>query len=33
MQCQRFAAIDIGTVTCRMLVADVSDAGIEVSFG
>ena len=30
MQCQRFAAIDIGTVTCRMLVADVSDAGIEV---
>ena len=26
----RYAAIDIGTVTCRMLVADVSDAGLTV---
>lgn len=28
MQTKRFAAIDIGTVTCRMLVADVDDRGI-----
>ena len=29
MQSKRYAAIDIGTVTCRMLVADVDDAGIH----
>ena len=29
MQTRRYAAIDIGTVTCRMLVADVDDAGIH----
>lgn len=29
MRAGRFAAIDIGTVTCRMLVADVDDAGIH----
>ena len=29
MQTRRFAAIDIGTVTSRMLVADVDDAGIH----
>ena len=29
MQARRYAAIDIGTVTCRMLVAEVSDAGIK----
>ena len=28
MERKRFAAIDIGTVTCRMLVADVDDTGI-----
>ena len=28
MQTKRYAAIDIGTVTCRMLVADVSDGRI-----
>ena len=28
MQTKRYAAIDIGTVTCRMLVADVGDDGI-----
>lgn len=26
----RYAAIDIGTVTCRLLIADVNDTGIEV---
>ena len=26
-QAGRYAAIDIGTVTCRMLVADVDEAG------
>lgn len=29
MRCGRFAAIDIGTVTCRMLVADVQDGCIR----
>ena len=29
MQTKRYAAIDIGTVTCRMLVADVDDTGVH----
>lgn len=29
MKAKRYAAIDIGTVTCRMLVADVDEAGIH----
>lgn len=29
MQAKRFAAIDIGTVTCRLLVADVDDTGLR----
>lgn len=29
MSLERYAAIDIGTVTCRMLVADVDEAGIH----
>lgn len=29
MQCGRYAAIDIGTVTCRMLVVDVGESGLH----
>ena len=29
MRCGRYAAIDIGTVTCRMLVVDVGESGLH----
>ena len=29
MHCGRYAAIDIGTVTCRMLVVDVDESGLH----
>ena len=29
MRCGRYAAIDIGTVTCRMLVVDVDESGLH----
>ena len=29
MHCGRYAAIDIGTVTCRMLVVDADESGLH----